>query len=390
MRNPDLSAAAIMPDKKDSPSVLNPEELMDAFLKSSERLGILHRAVESARNGIVITDPALADNPIVYANTAFLEMTGYSLQEIVGRNCRFLQGADRDQPEMATVRRALQQGTSCIAILRNYKKDGTLFWNELSIAPVFDNQKRVINFIGVQNDITARKDAEKRVSEFYSMVSHELRTPLSSIRASLGLVTDGSAGDIPQSAKRLIQIANQNADRLLKLVDDILDLKKIESGKLALHYAMLEPQQVVTAVVDSLQQLAAAGGIKLAKEVTSHRQFCADADRVSQVLINLVANAIKFSPADSAVLVKVEDCADGVKFFVKDEGPGIAAIEQDKLFMKFQQLDSSDTRPQPGSGLGLAISKTIVELHGGSIGVDSAQGSGSTFWFALPLVPKSD
>lgn len=379
-----------MPDHRDNSISVNQQDFLEAFLKSSESPGLLHRAVESARNGIVITDPRLPENPIVYANTAFLEMSGYALNEIAGRNCRFLQGADRDQPELQVVRRAIKEGLPCMAVLRNYKKDGTLFWNELSLAPVFDNEKRLINFIGVQNDITARLDAEKRVSEFYSMVSHELRTPLSSVRASLGLVVDGAAGDIPPPAKRLIQIANQNAERLLKLVDQILDLKKIESGKFDLQYEMLEPNQIVTGVVESLQQLAAASGIRLRHGVNSHRHFCADKDRVCQVLINLVANAIKFSGDGSSVEVLVEDCADRVKFFVKDQGPGIASDEHDKVFMKFQQLDSSDTRLQPGSGLGLAISKTIVELHGGSIGVDSAKGKGSTFWFSLPLVPGTD
>lgn len=378
-----------MSEKNRKPNVLNQEDLLDAFMKSGERMDVLHRAVESARNGIVITDPSLPDNPIVYANAAFLEMTGYSLNEVIGYNCRFLQGADRDQPELEIVRKALQDNEPCMAVLRNYKKDGTLFFNELSIAPVFDNTGKLINFIGVQNDITARKEAEKRVSEFYSMVSHELRTPLSSIRASLDLLSDGSAGDVPQSAKRLIQIANQNAERLLKLVDDILDLKKIESGNMALHYEMVEPALLIKSVSDSMQQLAAASDIKLVKEVASTRQFCADPDRVSQVLINLLANALKFSPRGSTVKIRAEDACDRIKFTVEDEGPGIALEDHEKLFLKFQQLDSSDTRPQPGSGLGLAVSKTIVELHGGNIGVDSAPGAGSKFWLTLPVVPVS-
>ncbi|MBX9722358.1 MAG: PAS domain-containing protein [Candidatus Obscuribacterales bacterium] len=362
--------------------------LLDAFLNSKERMSILERAVESARNGICITDPSLPDNPIVYVNTAFTEMTGYSLEEILGTNCRFLQGADRNQPELEPLRKALKEGSACVAVLRNYKKDGTLFFNELSIAPVFDKNGKLINFIGVQHDITARKDAERRVSEFYSMVSHELRTPLSSIRASLGLVSDGSAGTIPAPAHRLIQIASQNAERLLKLVDDILDLKKMEAGKLVLELTMIEPEQLVHEVIESLNQLAANSQIKLVKEGCSQTAFCADPSRVSQVLINLVANAIKFSTANSTVKIKTEDTSEGVKFTVTDNGEGINEDDQNKLFLKFQQLDSSDTRQQSGTGLGLAISKTIVELHGGKIGVSSKLGHGSSFWFVLPLVPK--
>lgn len=353
-------------------------------------MSILHRAVESARNGIVITDARAPDNPIVYANAAFLELTGYTLDDIIGSNCRFLQGADRDQPELRTVRESLATGQPCVAVLRNYRKDGTLFWNELSLAPVFDSEKRVINFIGVQNDITARKNAESRVSEFYSMVSHELRTPLSSVRASLGLVLDGSAGEIPNSAKRLIQIASQNAGRLLKLVDDILDLKKIESGNFVLNYDMLDLDEVTDEVFDSMNQLAASARVKLQKRVDCKKPICVDRDRLLQVLINLLANAIKYSPEGGVVLLHVDTCTDGVKFSVADGGPGIAPDGLEKLFVKFQQVDSSDTRPHTGSGLGLAISKTIVELHGGTIGVNSTPGEGSTFWFVLPMVPKAD
>lgn len=376
-----------MSNESEPQTVVNPSSLLDALMQSAGHIGILHRAVESARNGICITDATATDNPLVYVNPAFLEMTGYTLDEIVGHNCRFLQGADRDQPELQIVRHSLAAGLPCTAILRNYKKDGTLFWNELSLAPVFDGQKQVVNFIGVQNDITARKDAEQRVSEFHSMVSHELRTPLSSIRASLGLVIDGSAGEIPPSAKRLIQIASQNAERLLKLVDDVLDLKKIESGKLILHFEMIEPGSLVRDVLDSLPAIT-ANGISIKKNIAKTKHFCADRDRVSQVLINLLANAIKFSPPRSEIVITVENQRDAVKFSVKDQGPGIPPEGQGKLFMKFQQLDSSDTRPHSGSGLGLAISKTIVELHGGTIGVMSEPAQGSTFWFTLPLVPK--
>jgi PAS domain S-box-containing protein len=362
---------------------------LNASWQSHDRLKTLERAVQSARNGIVITDPSLPDNPIVYANPAFVEMTGYSQTEIVGYNCRFLQGGDRAQKEIDELRDAIAHGRSHVAILRNYRKDGTLFWNELSIAPVHDDKGKILNYIGVQNDITARKESDRRVSEFYSMVSHELRTPLSSIRASLGLIDEGSAGDIPSGAKRLVTIALQNSERLLKLVDDILDFKKIETGNLDLNTAMIEPDAIVSSVMTSLSQLAANAEISLVKQIETRKSLCADPDRISQVLINLIANAIKFSPRGSCITVSVKDLNKSIRFSVADEGVGIADKDKDKLFLKFHQLDSSDTRSKPGSGLGLAISKSIVELHGGTIGVDSVIENGSTFWFILPLVPKS-
>jgi len=376
--------------KSQSANSKSPDEgkkFLDSFLNSPDRLQILEQAVAAARNGIVITDPALPDNPIVYANQAFIDLTGYHIDEILGKNCRFLQGVDRDQPELNELRTALKEGIPFIATIRNYRSNGALFWNELSISPVHDHTGKVINFIGVQNDVTARREAERRVSEFYSMVSHELRTPMSSIRASLGLIEDGSAGDASPQAMRLVRIGLQNADRLLKLVDDILDMKKIESGKLRLNTTLVDPKQLITDAVSSLSPQADHAFVKLETDAEGHKQFLGDPNRISQVLINLISNAIKFSPPETTISVKVETLERMVRFSVKDQGPGIDASDFDKLFVKFQQLDSSDTRSQTGSGLGLAISKTIVDLHGGKIGVDSKKGSGSTFWFLLPVVP---
>lgn len=361
---------------------------LNAFMNSKNRLNILDRAIENARNGIVITDPNLPQNPIVYANKAFIQMTGFSLNEILGRNCRFLQGSDHDQPGLEEVRTAIREAKPCMTLLKNYKKDGTLFWNELSIAPVFDSDGTLINFIGVQYDVTARKEAERRVSEFYSMVSHELRTPLSSIRASLELVDDGSAGSVSTQASRLVHIALMNSQRLLRLVNDILDLKRVEAGKLGLNLAMVEPRQLVSEVADSLAELSRESSVKLTHQIAKEKPFCADPLRIAQVLTNLVANAIKFSPANAEVLINVEHDASGIKFSVTDKGKGIAESDMEKLFQKFQQLDSSDTREHMGSGLGLAIAKLIVELHGGQIGVTSKVGAGSTFWFSVPYAPQ--
>jgi len=359
------------------------------FLTSKDRPQVLKRAIESARNGIVITDPRLPDNPIVYSNQAFSDMTGYTLAEIVGKNCRFLQGHEHQQPELDDLRKAIADCVPFTTILRNFKKDGTLFFNELSIAPVHDDAGELINFVGVQNDVTSRKEAERQVSEFHSMVSHELRTPLTSIKASLGLVEEGSAGEMPQAAMRMVRIAIHNAERLLKLVDEILDLKKIESGKLQLDVAMIDPDELLSETLLTFQQIASLNGVTIHKEVSTKRAFCADPDRVSQVLINLIGNAVKFSPPKGVVTVKIEDVAKCVRISVADNGPGIETANQDKLFVKFQQIDSSDTRAKPGSGLGLAISKRIVELHGGEIGFFSKPAAGSTFWFTLPVVPKN-
>jgi len=349
-----------------------------------EQLLFFKRAVEAARNGICITNPRMADNPIVYVNDAFLEFTGYKCEQVLGRNCRFLQRDDRDQFALESIREALRLETSITTVLRNYRRDGSLFWNELTLSPVHDQSGRLINFVGVQNDISARKDAEKRVSEFYSVISHELRTPLTSINSALSVIADGSAGKTNAQVMRMVEIALENSERLVRLISDILDWKKIESGKFKLNKTYACPEAILDRLITSVQPLSNSARVQLLKEVQTNSEVYLDVDRTLQILTNLVDNAIKFSPADNIVTIRVElRNADTVRFSVVDKGPGIPKDQITKLFKVFQQLDSSDSRRTGGTGLGLSISRSLVELHGGQIGVESGIGKGSMFWFEI-------
>jgi PAS domain S-box-containing protein len=356
----------------------------ESVLQPQDQLQLLFRAVESTRNGIVVTDPSQPDNPIIYANPAFAELCGFRIDQIIGRNCRFLQRDDRDQPALDEIRNAINNQRPITTVLRNYKKDGSLFWNELTISPVHDSSGKLINYIGVQNDVSARKDAERRVSEFYSVISHELRTPLTSITGALSSMEDGSTGKLNARASKLIKIGLVNCTRLMNLINEILDWKKIEAGKFKLKKRLVEPAALIDAVLDDLSLIAEQNSVRLVKDVCSEGTITADPDRLAQVLANLTANAIKFSPANGRVILKVErHSKDTTRFTVRDEGPGIPKEQQSKLFVNFQQLDSSDTRTKGGTGLGLAISKAIIELHGGHIGIVSPPGEGASFWFEI-------
>jgi len=230
-----------------------------------------------------------------------------------------------------------------------------------------------------------RKEMERRVSEFYSMVSHELRTPLTSITGSLSLMQGGRAGELPPRAVHLVQIAYSESERLIRLVNDILDIKKIEAGKLELKLQELQPSEIVQNVLAGVESIANQASVKLSTQINVSKKFACDQDRVKQVLTNLLYNAIKFSPPGAEVIVRVDSAPTAYRFSVIDKGPGIPKDQMHKLFGLFQQLDLSDTRQQGGTGLGLAISKAIVEEHHGKIGVDSIVGQGSTFWFELPI-----
>lgn len=269
-------------------------------------------------------------------------------------------------------------------------KTGSVLEVDFSLKPVFDHTGAVILLIPEGRDITEKKQAEVRVSEFYSTVSHELRTPLTSIRGSLGLIGGGLAGPTTEKMQTLITIACEESDRLIRLINDILDLRKIEAGMLELRLSSVQPNELVVKTVKNLAGLATQSGINLISENDCDVPGVeCDQDRILQVLTNLVSNAIKFSTRGQSVSIRLESNSDAVRFSVDDEGPGIAPEQQHKLFGKFQQIDQSDRRNKEGSGLGLAISKALIEQHGGKIGFENRPTRGTTFWFELPLAASN-
>ncbi|HWA12313.1 MAG TPA: PAS domain S-box protein [Burkholderiales bacterium] len=245
-------------------------------------------------------------------------------------------------------------------------------------------------FISVARDLTERKKVEQMKNEFISTVSHELRTPVTSIRGSLGLLAGGVAGELTKQARELVDIATSNSERLILLINDILDIEKIESGKMRFNLGPVRLREVLDTALQANRGYAQRFGVELvlageAPDIT----VTADGDRLLQVLANLLSNAAKFSPAGGKVEVSAARRGDGVRVQVRDHGSGIPADFQDKIFGKFSQADSSDTRRLGGTGLGLSIAKAIVEKHGGAIGFETAPGAGTTFHFDLPLAPPA-
>ena len=237
---------------------------------------------------------------------------------------------------------------------------------------------------GTVRDITERKEWEQRMSEFYTIVSHELRTPLTSINGVLLLLERGKAGDLSEKAQELISLGRRECERLIKLTNDMLDMKRIEAGRLSLYRQNLLPADVVRQTLEMLTAFAAEHNVNLKQSIETGEPINADKDLTIQVITNLVSNAIKFSPPNSEVVVTVDKVGDAIRFSVSDNGPGINKEDQLKLFNVFQQIARRDGASKEGSGLGLAICKGIVEEHGGKIGVISEEGQGATFWFELP------
>jgi PAS domain S-box-containing protein len=255
---------------------------------------------------------------------------------------------------------------------------------ELRCSPAVSRYDRIEGVVGIATDITERARIERLKNEFVSIVSHELRTPLTSIRGSLGLLDGGVVGELEPRTRSLVRIALSNTERLIRLVNDILDLDKIETGKLELRSETLDPMLLAEEAIAEIAGFADECGVTLVRAFEPASALRGDRDRLLQVLINLLSNAIKFSKPGDTVRVELEQVVAGVvRFSICDEGPGIAEDQLPKLFRKFSQLEESDTRSTGGSGLGLAISKAIVDAHGGMIGVESQPGTGSRFHFEV-------
>jgi len=245
-----------------------------------------------------------------------------------------------------------------------------------------------LRLVGTGQDITERYELERAKDEFTSVVSHELRTPLTSIRGSLGLLESGVLGKLPAQGQRMVEIAVQNTDRLVRLINDILDIERINSGQIDMHPQSCDARELIDCACDAVASLADAANVSVVIE-TERVALSVDADRIIQTLTNLISNAVKFSPPDSSVHVSCLLRDAEVLFEVSDDGRGIPAENLDSIFGRFAQVDASDSREKGGTGLGLAICRSIVEQHGGRIWAQSEPGQGATFSFVLPA-PGTD
>lgn len=495
--------------------------------RSHEQIRLFARALEASVDGISIADAQAPDLPLIYVNPAFEAMTGYRREEVLGRNCRFLQGSETRQAGLDEIRMALVQGRATRALVRNYRKDGSAFWNELTIAPVRDDEGRLTHHIGVANDVTDRVEAEQALllsgarlkeaqriakighweldfrsglldwsdevyrifgflpgsfrpsykafyervhpedreklkfsewaidesgrhdvvhrivrpdgeirwvhelaepmrngkgdviglrgtvqditakktyeeeleqakeaaeaanrakSEFLARMSHELRTPLNAILGFAQLLELNPQLDARSRSN--VQEIHKAGRHLLELINEVLDLARIEAGRVVLKPEAIDCNLLTQECLALADPLARPRGIRLELEgpVEGGLVVRADRTRCKQVLLNLLSNAIKYNHDGGRVGLSVTaEGTDGVRFAIRDTGPGIPEGGLAELFKPFQRLVETESTVE-GTGIGLAISKRLVEDMGGRIGVESRPGQGSTFWFVLPRV----
>lgn len=342
------------------------------------------------------------DGKIVIFNEAAESALGYSADEVIGRQ---MPGVWHDPEEVAERARTLtaELGNSVkpgfktlvkkverFGIDENewtyIRKDGTRFPVRATVTSLRDDDNKITGYLGVIVDITKQKEIDRLKSDFVSIVSHELRTPLTSIRGALGLVAGPMAKDLPEKANRLVDIAHKNCERLTLLINDILDIDKIESGQMRFEMANEGLEKLLKQAIDVNQPYAGKLGVVFkATEIDPGLMVNVDAARFAQILANLLSNAAKFSSRGDQVDIFAQRQGAQVRVSVKDYGVGISFDFRTQIFGKFSQGDSSSTRIKGGSGLGLHICKQIVERMGGTIGFDSEVEKGTTFWFELPV-----
>ena len=254
------------------------------------------------------------------------------------------------------------------------------------VSAVVDASGNYIGRVLALHDVTAERVIADMKNEFVSTVSHELRTPLTSIKGYVDLILDGSAGEINETQQEFLGIVKENSDRLVELINEMLDISRIESGRVHLRVEPLDIAESIEGAVDTFRAVLTQTGRTIENRVPDNLPLVvADRDRVGQVLINLISNAIKYSPGGGEVSIAAAHSGDLVTVSVSDQGLGVSREDQKRLFTKFYRVDTAMTREIGGTGLGLSICKTIIELLGGEIGCKSKPGQGSTFWFSLPV-----
>ncbi|WP_223232230.1 MULTISPECIES: response regulator [Marinomonas] len=266
-------------------------------------------------------------------------------------------------------------------------KNGEYIPVSLVVTSMRDESHNIIGYLGIAEDITERKRIDQMKSEFISTVSHELRTPLTSISGALGLMVGGSFGVLPEKANKLLITAHRNSKRLALLINDLLDFEKITAGKLHFDMQVQELTPLLEQALESIQEFSTERRVTATLTTSaSYTLIKVDSQRLMQVLVNLLSNAIKFSPENGHVSVEVETFNDKVVVSVVDHGPGIPEAFRARVFQRFAQADSSDTRAKEGTGLGLAITRELIERMGGSVDFESVEGKGARFFFELPVM----
>ena len=350
--------------------------------QAEEELRLAASVFENVSEGILITDVGGA---IQSVNMAYRTITQLGEEELIGKNPRVLQSGRHDPEFYEQMWGSISESGHWQGEIWNRRSNGEVYPLWLTINAIKDNRGRTTNYVGVVWDITELKASQRMKEEFITTISHELRTPLTSVLVSLGMLKTNMQEQLPEQAQKLITLAHSNSRRLVRLISDILDIEKIEAGKMTFHFEPLELITLVHRVVGDSKALAEEAQVSVScQALISNDWINGDADRLMQALTNLLSNAIKYSPPGESVEVVVQEYGPMLRIEVTDHGPGIPLEFHDQIFKKFAQVELPDSGEKTGTGLGLGIARLIVQQHGGQIDFQSRPGVRTVFFIDLP------
>ncbi|MCF8405172.1 MAG: PAS domain S-box protein [Bacteroidales bacterium] len=376
-------------------------------VKAEEEIRKLSRSVEQSPTIVIIAD---LDAKIEYVNPRFTEVTGYSLSEILGKNPRVLKSGNTPKQVYKELWDSLNQGREWFGELQNRKKNGQLYWESANIFPLKDDAGKITHFIAMKEDITARKkmeedlisakekaeESDKLKSSFLANMSHEIRTPMNAIIGFSQLLNEPGVSD--EEKDHYISLIQNSGDDLMSLIDDIIDISKIEAGQMKIYKSRYFVHNILKEIFvnfsEVLKTMPSKANLNLIyKEPNDAKKISilTDIDRFKQVFRNLISNAIKFTDhgkVEFGFSLLKKDQNPYLEFYVKDTGIGIAEDKQKLIFKSFTQANESHSRIYGGTGLGLSITKRILEILGGEIRVNSKSGRGSSFYFTLPFTAQ--
>ena len=354
----------------------------------------LAAAIFHLNSGVAITDATLTGNPISFVNPGFQDMTGYLPEEAMGRECLLLQGAQTDLTTVARLDETIAARSTFHGELLNYRKDGTPFWNELTVSPVFNAAGGLTSFVWLQSDVTDRKrTADQLLQNFEKlkelealrdnltgMIVHDLRSPLTGIIGFLELLQRVAGQNLTPEQMGFIEKASGSAGKLRDMITSLLDVNRLEEGKMPLNLQLADLREILTMAINPFA--AAIGSRSLTVDMPELPvEVRCDMDLVQRVIANLVGNAIKFTPEGGEIRVAISHEGDKATVSVTDTGRGIRVEDHVRIFEKFGQVQGQQQRHS--TGLGLTFCKLAIEAQGGAIGVKNNEGKGVTFWFVL-------
>lgn len=356
--------------------------------KERKMLELMKRAADQSSDGIVITNAKLDDShsKIVYTNKTFCHMTGYSPSELIGKSLLLLHGSKTDPKVLTHRREKLSAGEEFHGKIVKYRKDGSEFYNECDVAPVYNSENKITNYMYIMRDITKQVSMEENKVELVSVVSNEIKTPLTAIKGFVEILKKSIREQKYDKAGEYLTIIDSETDRVLELTRALLETNRIEALGFEPEKQLSNLDDVIRQVIKNVKITALSHKIKRRGKIKE--EVNCDKDRIGLVITNLLTNAIKYSPDAKEVYVLVKKEHNSVTISVQDFGIGIPPEKQELIFDRYYR--SSDSGNSKSSGLGLYIAAEIVRNHNGKIWVESSVGKGSVFSFSIPLTEIVD